>query len=140
MNESKNEKTAAALCGICDLPAVDEIAPGKPVCAACLALPVEERRAAGLRRMRSDEQRGPSCWHYLSFADERGFLGACWVVACGVIDACQTAHARGCNPGGSVMCRPLPAHGDPPAGSGYVLHKSKAEISRLFEQWTARIN
>ena len=39
------------ICGICDEPAVSEIAPGKPVCAACLALPLEERRLAGLRRM-----------------------------------------------------------------------------------------
>ena len=128
------------LCVICDQPAAAEIAEGKPWCAACIALPEDERRSAGLRRMMRNEQQGTPCWHYLSFADDSGFLGACWVLACGLIDACQIAHDRGCNAGGSVMCRPLPRHGSPPDGSAYVLHKSKEEIMRLFDQWTARIN
>jgi hypothetical protein len=128
------------LCGICDRPAVDEIAPGKPVCAECLALPPEERRRAGLQRMLADESNKAPYWHYLSFADERGFLGVCWIKAGGLLDACRIAHTRGCNPGGEVKCHPLPHHGDPPAGSAYVLHTDKTEIERLCAQWTARIN
>lgn len=128
------------LCGICDRPATAEIAPGKPVCAECLAMPIEERRRAGLARMRANEAQNDPVWHYISFADERGFLGACWVKARGTIDACSIAHARGCNPGGSVMCWPLPTHGEPPDGSAYVLHTDKDEIDRLCEKWTARIS
>jgi len=74
-------------------------------------------------------------WHYLSFADERGFLGVCWVKARGLIDACQIARKRGCNPGGEVMCLGLPKHGEPPDGTAYVLHTDKDEIDRLCDQW-----
>jgi len=129
-------------CGICDRPAEGEIAPGKPVCASCLAMPVEERRLAGLRRMMADEQAANpvAFWHYLSFVGESGFLGVSWVEARGFIEACQVARMHGCNPGGEVKCMPLPEHGDPPDGSDYVLHTDKAEIDRLCTLWTARIN
>lgn len=123
------------LCGICDQPAVSEIAPGKPVCANCLAMPVEVRRTAGLRRMMRDEGGNEPVWHYLSFVDRTGFLGVCWVKAQGFLSACSIAHERGCNPGGEVQGLPLPDHGEPPAGSAYVLHTDKAVIDRFCEQW-----
>jgi hypothetical protein len=128
------------LCVICDQPAAAEIAEGKPWCAACIALPEDERRRAGLRRMMANENAAAPFWHYLSFADERGFLGVCWVEARGFLDACRIAHAHGCNPGGSVKGMPLPQHGKPPDGSAYVLHTDKAEIDRLCGLWTERIN
>jgi hypothetical protein len=124
-----------ALCGICDQPAAAEIAPGKPLCVTCLAMPIEERRRAGLRRMMADESGREPFWHYLSFADERGFLGVCWVKARGIIDATRIADAHGCNPGGEVLCQALPGLGEPPANSAYVLHTDVVAIERMSKAW-----
>jgi hypothetical protein len=88
--------------------------------------------------MMADERNREPVWHYLSFADQRGFLGVCWVKASGLIDACQLAHYKGCNPGGEVAGLPLPQLGEPPAGSAYVLHTDKEEIDRLCAQWEAK--
>jgi hypothetical protein len=133
------ETKTEAPCGICDRPAVAEIAPGKPVCATCLAMPVEERRTAGLRRMFSDETRTtePRRWCCLTFVDGHGYVGACWVEAHGIIDACLVSKARGCNPGGdlSVQYRPMHEHGEPPTGSAYVLHRDMSEVDRLLAAW-----
>lgn len=141
MTDAQNENENQIRCVICDQPgAVEMEGNGKPWCAECTALPEHERRLAGLKRMARAEIDQPLVWHYLSFADESGFLGASWVKARGMLDAIQISHARGCNGGGSVMCRPLPRHGEPPPGSAYVLHRSKDEVQRLFDRWTARIN
>lgn len=40
---------------------------------------------------------------YLTFADDDGWRGAALVPGCGMIDACSTARALGCNPGGEVV-------------------------------------
>jgi hypothetical protein len=85
--------------------------------------------------MMADESRREPFWHYLSFADERGFLGVCWVKARGIIDTTQVADAHGCNPGGEVLCQALPTLGEPPANSAYVLHTDRNEIGRLCEEW-----
>ncbi len=102
-----------------------------------MALPDDVRRRRGLEVMRLSEQANPKIWHYLSFVDETGFLGVCWVEARGILDACSVARAHGVNPGGEVMCKPLPGFGQPPDGSAYVLHRDKATIDRLCSQWSA---
>jgi hypothetical protein len=41
-------------------------------------------------------------WFYLSFADEDGFRGACFVAGNNIGQAAHTAHVLGINPGGQV--------------------------------------
>lgn len=61
---------------------------------------VDERQ----QRLIAAEMQCSPRWHYLSFADDTGFLGACIVVGYGVITAIQRAHELGINPGGNVAC------------------------------------
>jgi hypothetical protein len=49
------------------------------------------------------EYDSPEKWHYLSFADEHGFLGGVIIKAHGITDAVMKTHRLGINPGGSVM-------------------------------------
>ena len=51
--------------------------------------------------------------YYLSFADENGFRGGCFVMAHGVITAIERTNQLGINPGGEVACwGPVPAPED----------------------------
>jgi hypothetical protein len=62
-------------------------------------------REAILKRRRElvAGERGNECrWFYLSFADEGGFKGGCWVLAPGFATAVERAHDLGINPGGEV--------------------------------------
>jgi hypothetical protein len=47
-------------------------------------------------------------WYYLSFADESGWLGACFVKSLAEFTAIAQAHIMGVNPGGEVQVTPLP--------------------------------
>jgi hypothetical protein len=48
-------------------------------------------------------------WVYASFADEeKGFLGAAIVQAHGIVDASLATHRMKINPGGQMMCVPIP--------------------------------
>src|SRR5437879_4372876 len=49
----------------------------------------------------------PERWHYVSFADEV-FRGIVVIKAHGITDAIRLCHALNINPGGQVMCVPLP--------------------------------
>jgi len=62
------------------------------------------RRAAVI----AEEHRHAVRWHYLSFASEAGFLGAVIVRSYGFLTAIQRASDLGINPGGEVMCTPIP--------------------------------
>lgn len=53
--------------------------------------------------------------YYLSFVDESGWLGGCFVAADGPVTAVQISHRHGINPGGEVAIwglgpTPLPDH------------------------------
>src|ERR1039458_5573411 len=63
--------------------------------------------ARGARRagIIAEERRHAARWHYLSFADDVGFLGAVIVRSHGFLTAVQRATDLGINPGGEVMCR-----------------------------------
>jgi len=66
--------------------------------------------AKGVRRAAiiAEEHRHAACWHYLSFADETSFLGGVIVRSYGFLTAIQRATDLGINPGGEVMCTPIP--------------------------------
>jgi hypothetical protein len=101
-------------------------------------MPEDERRTAGLYAMFEKELQDESGWWYLSFADDEGFLGVCWVKARGLIEATQIAYRLKINPGGEVLAIPLPnGIGEPPADSAYRLYSDKAEIERITSLWTA---
>lgn len=53
----------------------------------------------------AEEAKQPEKLWYISFADDDrgGFLGACCVVAQGMIGAVRLTHALGINPGGQVL-------------------------------------
>jgi hypothetical protein len=62
------------------------------------------------------EERSNECrWFYLSFADERGFKGSCFVLAPGFASAVERARALGLNPGGEVRGAELLAGNVPPS-------------------------
>lgn len=67
-------------------------------------------RAKGARRaaLLADERRHTPRWHFLSFADERGFRGGAIVWSYGFLTAIQRATDLGINPGGEVLCTPIP--------------------------------
>ena len=71
-------------------------------------------RAGGGRRTRliAEESRRALGWFYLSFAAEDGFLGAIIVWAHGILTAVERASDLGMNPGGDVLCCPIPRQPD----------------------------
>lgn len=75
-----------------------------------------------------------SDWYYLSFADEKDFLGAAYVQAFGEVHAVTQAHALGCNPGGEVaIVGPLPAEAMdenvPPCDRERLLSREEVDCS-----------
>jgi hypothetical protein len=54
-----------------------------------------------------EEMNGPERWHYLSFADSE-FRGAVVVWARGATHALLRANELRANPGGEVLCVPIP--------------------------------
>jgi hypothetical protein len=66
--------------------------------------------AKGARRaaLIAEENRHAARWHYLSFADDTGFLGGVIVRSYGFLTAIQRATDLGINPGGEVMSTPIP--------------------------------
>jgi hypothetical protein len=69
-----------------------------------------ELMAKGARRAAiiAEEHRHAARWHYLSFADDTGFLGGVIVRSYGFLTAIQRATELGINPGGEVMSTPIP--------------------------------
>jgi hypothetical protein len=69
-----------------------------------------ELMAKGARRAAiiAEEHRRAARWHYLSFADDTGFLGGVIVRSYGFLTAIQRATDLGINPGGEVMSTPIP--------------------------------
>jgi hypothetical protein len=67
-------------------------------------------RSRGGRRARllAEERRHSLGWFYLSFATGHEFLGAAIVWAHGLLTAVERASDLGINPGGEVMCCPIP--------------------------------
>lgn len=65
--------------------------------------------ARGARRAAiiTEEHRHAARWHYLSFADDSGFLGGVIVRSYGFLTAIQRATDLGINPGGEVMSTPI---------------------------------
>ena len=84
--------------------------------------------------LQTEEILQPETYWYMSFADEKEdkFNGACVVKARGVLDAIQTAHRLGINPGGQVLAMEVPADvcPPPPACVG-VLMRTEEEVERL---------
>jgi hypothetical protein len=66
--------------------------------------------AKGARRAAiiAEEHRHAARWHYLSFADDTGFLGGVIVRSYGFLTSIQRATELGINPGGEVMSTPIP--------------------------------
>lgn len=64
---------------------------------------LRERAAELLRLEREQEEQ----WHYVSFAD-KVFHGVVIIKAHGITDAVRLCHALNINPGGQVMCVPMP--------------------------------
>lgn len=53
------------------------------------------------------ELQEPELWHYVSFAD-KVFHGVVIIKAHGITDAVSKCHRLNINPGGQVMCVPMP--------------------------------
>jgi hypothetical protein len=70
---------------------------------------LEHQRA----KLLAQERRRPGQWHWLSFANKRGFLGAAVVWARGIETAVQRARdlriSRGFRGNVEVFCEPIPA-------------------------------
>jgi hypothetical protein len=62
------------------------------------------RRAALL----AEERKQPLGWHYLSFANNTGFLGGAIVRGRGILTAIERCDKLGINPGGEVMSWRIP--------------------------------
>lgn len=78
----------------------------------------DEEEMKRIRAIVEDEIRnsdGVADAYYLSFSDN-GFLGACWVIACGPIHAVKRTHDLDINPGGQVLICKVPKNGPLPSG------------------------
>lgn len=65
------------------------------------------RRVLAARRALRREAKKEQEWLFLSFADERGFLGAVITQAAGPASAVAECRRRGVNPGGDVLVTAL---------------------------------
>ncbi len=84
-----------------------------------------ERRVA---EVLADERTQPVSRWYLSFADERGFLGAAIVQAQGITTATMRAHRLGINPGGQVAAYEVPSEVEiQPGMMDRLLNREEAE-------------
>jgi hypothetical protein len=61
-----------------------------------------------MQKIIAKEKKKPLGWFYLSFAGKSGFLGGVIVEAHGVVTATRRASDLNINPGGEVMCCPIP--------------------------------
>ena len=68
---------------------------------------------ARLAEITKQELAKPERWHYVSFADDErgGFLGVVVIKGHGVTDCISKCHRLGINPGGQVLCVPIPDDG-----------------------------
>lgn len=62
---------------------------------------------ARIEKLLREEMAQPLLWHYCSFADEV-FLGAVIIEGHGAIDIATKTGALGINPGGQMICAPIP--------------------------------
>lgn len=86
---------------------------------------------AKVQRLRAEESAHPEAWWWLSFGDETGWLGSCFVKARGFTLALEEARRRGINPGG--QCRgegPLPEIEDESLANR-LLQKGDLEWERM---------
>jgi hypothetical protein len=65
-------------------------------------------RGGARARLIAEERQRALGWFYLSFASDYAFLGATIVWAHGFLTAMQRASDLGIDPGGEVICYPLP--------------------------------
>jgi hypothetical protein len=65
-------------------------------------------RGGGRARLLAEEGKQSLGWFYLSFATDHRFLGASIVWAHGILTAVERASHLGINPGGEVLCCPIP--------------------------------
>ena len=65
-------------------------------------------RSGRRARLIADERQLSLGWFYLSYASDHKFLGAAIVWAHGFLTAVQSASKLGIDPGGEVMCCPVP--------------------------------
>lgn len=70
---------------------------------ARLAREEEWLRGESMKEMMTAELEAEQKWFWLSFADERGFLGVTIVEAGGIIEATVRARMHDANPGGEVQ-------------------------------------
>jgi hypothetical protein len=78
------------------------------------------------------ELQQPEQWHYVSFAD-KVFHGVVIIMAHGITDAISKCHRLSINPGGQVMCVPMPDEiiaQVPEADRARLL--SKADVQRIW--------
>jgi hypothetical protein len=70
---------------------------------------------ARVKKLEQEElEGGQTAWWWLSFVDETGFLGVCYVLAFGMLTAIKEAHRLGINPGGEVQASSIPLDQKPP--------------------------
>jgi hypothetical protein len=90
---------------------------------------VTVKRAHEMRR--AEVERGEIMWWFLTFGDEAGFRGACFVAAFGMMDAINQALLLEINPGGNVAAGPVSPEMEIPEGARKRL-LSKDDLVRYF--------
>jgi len=70
-------------------------------------------------------------WHYISFADDTGFLGAVVVRGSDLVDAVKEAHRLKINPGGEALGGAIPDGGVLPEHARNRL-LSKADVDAIW--------
>jgi hypothetical protein len=83
----------------------------------------------------TEETKRPRRWHYLSFADDEGFLGGLVLFVHGVMEGMIVSRALGLNPGGEVMC--IPVENLPPQQYLYKL-LTREEVEQMDKE-TVRV-
>jgi hypothetical protein len=66
---------------------------------------------------REEVERGQISWWFLSFGDERGFRGACFVRAFGILDAVDQVRMLDIHPGGNIAFGEVSVDVDIPEGA-----------------------
>ena len=69
---------------------------------------IDEELGRMLELVQEEVLNNPLRLWYLSYADEKNFLGACYILAFGPLSAAMRSRAEGLSPGGQVMMVEVP--------------------------------
>ena len=70
--------------------------------------PGDAKWRARVAEVTREELSKPEAWHYVSFAADGVFRGAVVIKAHGITDAASKCWTLNINPGGQVLCVPMP--------------------------------